>query len=226
MTPRILEPQCEWRAADVVDESVWTERLADADIAELEAAMAHARSVSDDMLEIGKADFPLPTLGPRLKAMERELMDGRGFVRIRGLPRERWSNDDMCLAYWGVGAHLGTPWAQNHYGHLLGDVTDQGKAPGDPTARGNELGGVGQEFHCDGADVIGLMCLANGSRVGSRASAIRCRCTTNWCASGRTWPRSSTSPSPTTCAANRPKGARPGTRFRCSPSTAGGCSPV
>ena len=35
-------------------------------------------------------------------------MEGRGFVLIRGLPRERYSNDDMCLAYWGIGAHLGT----------------------------------------------------------------------------------------------------------------------
>jgi hypothetical protein len=162
MTPRVLETACEWRAEDVADEAAWTERLSAADIAEIDAAMAHARAKTDDMLEIGKDDFPLPNLSVRLEAIERELMEGRGFVRIRGLPRERYSNDDMCLAYWGIGAHLGRPWPQNHHGHLLGDVTDQGKAPGDPTARGNELGGVGQEFHCDGADVIGLMCLANG----------------------------------------------------------------
>lgn len=169
MTPKILEAGCEWTADEVADPAQWTEHLSTDEIAELEAAMAVARAKSDDFLEIGKADFPLPTLGPRLKAIERELMEGRGFVRIRGLPRERWSNDDMCLAYWGIGAHLGRPWPQNAKGHLLGDVTDHGKAPGDPTARGNELGQIGLDYHCDGSDLVGLLCLQTGVSGGLSA---------------------------------------------------------
>jgi hypothetical protein len=165
----ILEPGCEWRAQDVADPSAWTEALSRGEVAELDAAIAHAKGVSEDFLDIGKADFPLPALGPRLHRIEDELMNGRGFVLLRGLPRERWSNDEMCLAYWGIGAHLGRPWPQNHYGHLLGDVTDQGKTPGDPTARGNELGQIGLEFHCDGSDLVGLMCLASGASGGASA---------------------------------------------------------
>jgi hypothetical protein len=166
-----LEPGCEWRADDVADPAEWTETLSEGEIAELEAAMACARAASEDFLSIGKADFPLPTLGPRLEAIEAELIDGRGFVLLRGLPRERWSNDDMCLAYWGIGAHLGRPWPQNHHGHLLGDVTDQGKTWDDPTARGNELGGIGLDFHCDGSDLVGLMCVATGASGGASAVA-------------------------------------------------------
>ncbi|HEV2532600.1 TauD/TfdA family dioxygenase, partial [Phenylobacterium sp.] len=101
--------------------------------------------------------------------IEQELIDGRGFVLIRGLPRQWWSNDDMCLAYWGIGAHLGRPWPQNAKGHVLGDVTDQGKQPGDPTARGNELGQVGLDFHCDGSDLVGLLCLQSGVSGGLSA---------------------------------------------------------
>ena len=162
LSPRILEADCEWTAADVADPEAWTEHLSAAEVDELEAAVAHAFSVSDNFLEIGKAAFPLPTLAARLKRIEKELMDWRGFVRIRGLPRDRWSNDQMSMAYWGIGAHLGRPWPQNAKGHVLGDVTDQGKLPGDPTARGNEIGGVGQPFHCDGSDLVGLMCLRTG----------------------------------------------------------------
>jgi TfdA family taurine catabolism dioxygenase TauD len=157
--PQILETACEWTAKDVADPAQWTEHLSAAEIDELEAAVAHAFGVSDDFLQIGKAEFPLPALGPRLKEIERELMDGRGFVLIRGLPRERWSNDQMSMAYWGIGAHLGRPWPQNAKGHLLGDVTDHGKPVGDPTSRGNEIGLVGLDFHCDGSDLVGLMCL-------------------------------------------------------------------
>jgi hypothetical protein len=167
--PIPLEPACEWTAEEVRDPTQWIEHLSPGEIAELEAAIAAARAKSDDFLQIGKADFPLPTLGPRLKAIEEELINGRGFVLIRGLPRQWWSNDDMCLAYWGIGAHLGRPWPQNAKGHVLGDVTDQGKQPGDPTARGNELGQIGLDFHCDGSDLVGLLCLQSGVSGGLSA---------------------------------------------------------
>ena len=68
----------------------------------------------------------------------------------------------MELLYWGIGTHLGLPWAQNKHGHVLGDVTDQGKPVYDHTARGNELGGVALPFHCDGSDLVVLLCLVNG----------------------------------------------------------------
>lgn len=167
----ILEQACEWRAEDVADPGAWTEYLTADEVAEVAAAVAHAQGVSDDLLAIGAGDFPLPTLSGRLKAIASELIDGRGFVLIRGLPRGAFSNDEMCLAYWGIGAHLGRPWPQNRYGHVLGDVTDQGKTFDDPTARGNELGGIGLDFHCDGSDLVGLMCLASGASGGGSAVA-------------------------------------------------------
>ena len=171
MTPTVLETRCEWRAEDVADPASWTEVLDPAELREIDEAVAACRHRTGDLLSIGKDDFPLPTLATRLGAIERELMDGRGFVLIRGLPRERYSNDEMCLAYWGIGAHLGLPWPQNHHGHLLGDVTDQGKTLGDPTARGNELGSIGLDYHCDGSDLIGLLCLQTAASGGLSAVA-------------------------------------------------------
>jgi hypothetical protein len=158
-TPRILETQAEWRHGDVADATKYTEVFDKSEIEELDAALRSAKTKSQDFLAIGKDDFPLPTLGKRLKRIEHELINGRGFVVLRGLPRERYDNDDMCLLYWGIGAHLGQPWAQNAKGHVLGDVSDQGKAVNDPTARGNELGSVGLPYHSDGADLVGLLCL-------------------------------------------------------------------
>ncbi len=164
--PRMLERACEWRAADVADESTWTELLDANELAELDRALRTARAKSDDVLEIDREDFPLPGLAARLARIERDLIDGRGFVRLRGIDRDRYSQDEMEMLYWGIGTHLGRPWAQNKHGHVLGDVTDQGKAPDDHTARGNELGGVGLPFHCDGSDLVGLMCLQNGLEGG------------------------------------------------------------
>ena len=159
---RPLEVHAAWTAADVADPAAWTHRLNDDEIAELEAALATARAGHDDVLDVGRDDFPLPTLRDRLDEMARELIDGRGFQRISGLPVERLGFDDASWIYWGIGLHLGVPWPQNVKGHLLGDVKDQGKRPDDPTARGNELGGVPQPFHSDGSDLVGLLCLDPG----------------------------------------------------------------
>lgn len=169
MTPEILEPACEWTAADVADPSKWTEWLTPAECAELDAAAA--ANDGRDLLDVTKADFALPTLAPRLKAIESDLINGRGFVQIRGLNRAAHTADQMCMIYWGIGAHLGQPWAQNKHGHILGDVTDQGKTVDDPTARGNELGAIKLGFHCDGSDLVGLMCLQTGASGGLSAVA-------------------------------------------------------
>lgn len=169
MAIQALETTCEWTAEAMADPSLWTEVLTPAELEEIDAAVALNRG--RDLLQVGKDDFPLPSLSRRLKAIEHELMEGRGFVRIRGVDRARYDNDDMCLIYWGLGAHLGKPWPQNKHGHLLGDVTDQGKKPGDPTARGNELGQIGLDYHCDGSDLVGLLCLATGVSGGLSAVA-------------------------------------------------------
>lgn len=171
MTPAQLETQCEWTADSVGGEEAWTEVFTPGELDEIDAALRHAQSVSSDLLDIGPEDFPLPTLAARLKRIEHELIDGRGFVRLRGVPRARYDNDQMCLIYWGIGRHLGQPWAQNKHGHLLGDVTDQGKSWDDPTVRGNELGGMRLGYHCDGSDLVGLMCLRNGVSGGLSAVA-------------------------------------------------------
>ena len=166
--PRSVEPLeegCVWRAGDVGDDYIW--RLGDEDIAELEAALAHAEAHTEHTLEITADSFPLPTLRPRLEELAGELINGRGVALIRGLPVERYGRDRASAIYWGVGRHLGRPWPQNHKGHLLGDVTDQGRAPDDPRSRGNEIGGIAFPFHSDGSDLVGLFCLDAGASGGA-----------------------------------------------------------
>jgi hypothetical protein len=164
--PEVLESSCEWRSRDVADEDVWTEELGDAELEEIDAALWAALAKSDDVLDIGRDDFPLPGLRPRLFDIERELIEGRGFVRLRGIQRERYSQAQMEMIYWGIGMQLGHPWPQNQYGHVLGDVTDHGKPANDPTSRGNEVGQIAFPYHSDGSDLVGLMCLQSAKKGG------------------------------------------------------------
>ena len=160
-----LEPACEWRADTIGDSYVFD--LADDHRVELDAALARAEQHCTDVLDITRELFPLPTLGPELTRIERELIDGRGVVLIRGVPVEQYGKTRASSIYWGIGMHLGRPWPQNAKGHLLGDVTDQGRAATDPTSRGNEIGGIAFPFHSDGSDLVGLFCLDAGARGGA-----------------------------------------------------------
>ena len=56
---------------------------------------------------IRQHDFPLPTLGPRLRGMLEDVLTGRGFVLLRRLPVDRWSPRKTAIAYFGLGTHLG-----------------------------------------------------------------------------------------------------------------------
>jgi hypothetical protein len=159
MELRELEPAAEWRAVDVADPDTWTLRLDDNDQAELAHALATARARSTDPLELTRDDFPLDALAPKLDHVVEVLLNGRGFMRISSLEAGAYSDEELTLLYWGIGLHLGEPWAQNHHGHVLGDVTDQGKTIDDPTVRGNELGGIALDYHTDGSDLVGLLCL-------------------------------------------------------------------
>ncbi len=160
-----LEEGCEWRRSSIGDRYVFT--LTAEHVAELDEALARSSAAVEDVLDITRAHFPLPALGAELEKLTHELVDGRGVVLIRGLPAERLSKAEASAMYWGIGTHLGRPWPQNAKGHLLGDVTDQGRALDDPTARGNEIGGVPFPFHSDGSDLVGLLCLDAGLSGGA-----------------------------------------------------------
>jgi hypothetical protein len=162
LTP--LEPNCEWRSEDLGNTFVY--HLTDAHLAEIDAALQRAEIETDDVLDITRELFPLPTLGPELARIAKELIEGPGVVLIRGVAADGYGKERASAIYWGIGTHLGRPWPQNAKGHLLGDVTDQGRAAGDPTSRGNEIGGIAFPFHSDGSDLVGLFCLDAGANGG------------------------------------------------------------
>jgi hypothetical protein len=160
-----LEIGCEWRSDALGDSYVF--QLTDAHLEELDAALSAAEASCNDVLDITRESFPLPTLGAELQGITRELIDGRGVVLIRGVPVDHYGKERASSIYWGIGTHLGESWPQNAKGHLLGDVTDQGKAANDPTSRGNEVGGIRFPFHSDGSDLVGLFCLDAGASGGA-----------------------------------------------------------
>jgi hypothetical protein len=104
-------------------EAQWTYRLPPPEIAEIEAAVKEVQARGLDIADIRRADFPLPTLGPVLDRLRAEVLDGRGFVLLRGVPVEDRPVAESATAYWGIGAYFGSARSQNAQGHLMGMST-------------------------------------------------------------------------------------------------------
>ena len=86
---RRIEGPAAWTGADMRRrEAQWTYRLSPAEIAEIEQATREVRARGLDIAEITRDDFPLPTLGATLDRLRGEVVEGRGFVRLRGMPVE------------------------------------------------------------------------------------------------------------------------------------------
>lgn len=152
-----------WRG-DALSEADWVDTLGDSAIDELSRAVDLTRSVGLEAMR--REEFPLPSLGGRIVGWRRELMSGRGFLVLRGLPVERLGVDDAARAYWGIGLHLGRPGAQNVMGDLLGHVVDTGEDAANPFVRRYRTAGD-IAYHCDLADVVGLLCLHTARRGGA-----------------------------------------------------------
>jgi hypothetical protein len=155
-----------WKSRDAGDPTVWTEYLTDADRREIAAAVQAVKSSEVPREHLTRADFPLVGLAPKIDAWTAELRSGRGFVFVRGFPIDMPA-DDVELGWLGLGLHLGTPVSQDAHGSLLGHVRDRGVPRTSPATRlyaTNER----QDFHTDGADIIGLLCL-HGAKQGGES---------------------------------------------------------
>jgi hypothetical protein len=158
-----------WRGADLIERSgEWQHFLTDKEIAEIERAVMNFENSAADLKTINPTTFPLPTFCTRLAVWLDEILHGRGFVLLRGLPVERWTRRQAAIAFLGIGSYFGNFRPQNANGHLLGHVKDVGLSSDNPNARIYQTR-ERQTFHTDSCDVVGLLCLQKARRGGLSA---------------------------------------------------------
>jgi len=169
-----LATEAAWKPAEMARDKSWIHELTGDDVAELEAAAGAVRARGLEMTEVRREDFPLPNLAPKIAAIKSEIMEGRGFALIRGIPVDRLGEDDASLIYWGIGAHMGEAAAQNRMADMLGHVRAQGRDwKTDANARGYQTT-QHLPFHTDKSDLVGLLCLhhAKSGGLSCIASAV------------------------------------------------------
>jgi hypothetical protein len=162
-----------WYGPDVADRTDWIEPWSPSDLAEIEFAGQRLARTEIDGQTLSSDDFSLPTLKQRMSGVLAEVLDGRGFVLMRGLPVERWGRRLSAIAFLGLGLRWGTLRPQNRQGHLLGHVKDLGLSSQDPNVRIYQTR-ERQNYHTDSCDVVGLLCLqpAKSGGLSSLVSSV------------------------------------------------------
>jgi len=177
-TATLLSGPIVWTDEDLRRSRDWMRTLTAAETDELDAALRAVQRHGLDWQAMTRDDFAIPRLAASLADVSRELEDGRGLVLLRGIPVERYGEDELRIVYWGLGLHLGTPRYQNGKGELIGDVRDENRLygavrevnpmqAGEPRTSRNKARSAGPlRFHTDRVDVVTLLCVRPAARGG------------------------------------------------------------
>ncbi|MEX2449991.1 MAG: TauD/TfdA family dioxygenase [Rhodospirillales bacterium] len=154
-----------WTAAEMRGRDDWIHVLSAAELADLDAALRGVQKRGLEMAQVTREEFPLPVLAPFLAELETEVRAGRGFCVVRGIPVERYTEEEVFMLTWGIGTHVGDKVSQNAYGDLLGHVFDHGHDPAETRTRGYQSRDR-LRFHVDRADMTALLCLRKAKSGG------------------------------------------------------------
>jgi hypothetical protein len=140
-----------WRGDEITG---WRVPLSPQDRNELLAAVDETAGI--DVEDITAGNFPLPGLSATLAALSTELLHGRGFALVQGIPTEGLEPEQAERLAVGIGAHVGTVMPQGS--SVLEHVRDRGVDPAAPTSRSFQHS-AGLGFHSDPYDFVALLCL-------------------------------------------------------------------
>jgi hypothetical protein len=160
-----------WRGPEVAESDDWKHEF---DSGELDDLLSTVRGLAGRATGEGSAwlkqlscdDAPLHSLQPKLSLIREQLMNGRGFSLIRGLPVHDLTMTENELMFWVIGLHLGVPIHQDPQGTLIIHVLDQGKDFDQPGVRAYETS-ARLEYHTDSSDIVGLYCIRPAMRGGT-----------------------------------------------------------
>lgn len=147
-----------WYPEDLAANEDWIYTLSDVEIDEVRAAVSAIEDSGRDILEIARGDIEMPHFDRGLAMLYDELLEGRGFTLIRGLPVAEFTDAQAAAAFWCLGTRFGRALSQNSKGHMLGHVKDFGGDYADLNVRGYQTRAE-MSFHSDQCDYVALLCM-------------------------------------------------------------------
>ena len=181
LSPKIDFVPGGWTADELHRDGNWTMTWSAEELTGLDSALAHCAQRGLNWRDLTRENVPLnQALQEKLARIAHEIEEGRGFIKIEGLPVARYSDAQLRLLWFGLGCHLGYPRFQDSRGQLMREIKDEGGDLGSRHGRiaGGDGGGEflsskartygpGElRFHTDRCDVVGLLCLGQAKSGG------------------------------------------------------------
>ena len=148
-----------WRGDAIRARGDYRYHLNRAELAEIDAGLAHAMATAKPTIDLTARDLPLPTLSKHIARWRDELREGLGL-------RGDFRRSGATLVAGGIGALLlGVRAASRHSRDCRtrkATCSATSSTPATPrTIRwcGSYRTASNINYHCDGADVVGLLCL-------------------------------------------------------------------
>lgn len=153
-----------WKGKELLQDDSWIYFWSEEAITSLENALEHVKQKALQVPNFTKEDFPIPELTNEIAYFNEELENGKGFLLLRGLPIERYTDEEASIIYYGLGLHMGTPVSQNIKGDMLGHVRNIGELD-TKKVRVYETN-ENLPYHADLSDVVGLLSLRKAKTGG------------------------------------------------------------
>jgi hypothetical protein len=169
-SPKSLDVAAAWHGSEIGDDCRWQYVLEPQNINELDSALAQAYSRNIPIEALTTENFPLDCLKNQIADMANQLEQGCGFVRLRGLPLERWTEKERDCIWMGIALHLGHPVSQNSNGQILRQIRaesgDVGQRYGQLekgdgqflSSRARTASNAELRYHTDRCDIVALLC--------------------------------------------------------------------
>jgi hypothetical protein len=148
-----------WLGKDLVRTQDWIFQLPARAIDEIDACVRRLDGRDAYSQGVERQEFPLASIADDIARIRSEIATGRGFIVIRGLPRERYSENELGLIFRGFGAQFGRDLTQSAYGDRLGDIRDISDEIRERNMRRGYQSGGFQTAHTDASGELDLVAM-------------------------------------------------------------------
>ena len=157
-----------WFGKDLAKTKDWIFLLPRDTVDEIDHCLARLRPSGKRLEDIGTSDFPFSTIAAQIEAFKQEIATGRGFVIVRGLPSDRYSDDELGKIFWGFAAHFGVAMRQSFLGDRLATVMDLTDEEPEPRLRRGYHSAGAQLVHTDACgDIVGMVSIRAAKEGGA-----------------------------------------------------------
>ncbi|KAJ3962407.1 hypothetical protein N0V92_000884 [Colletotrichum tropicale] len=163
-----------WEGSTLANDYDWTYVLSTEQLDELDAALAHFKSLGLALGHINQETFPLPKLHPELRKLSYELHNGHGFFVIRGLRVDEHTREENIIIYAGLSSHI-APQRGRQDRQYDGKPADVVLTHIKDLTLTKEKGQIGspaytadkQVLHTDAGDIVSLFALSTAAEGGT-----------------------------------------------------------